>query len=1314
MIGTRLLHYRVEAKLGQGGMGEVYRATDTKLGREVAIKVLPASISRDAQSLARFEREARALAALNHPHIAAIHGFDADQETHFIVLELVAGETLAGRLRRGPLPLDEALRVARQIAEAVEAAHAKGVIHRDLKPGNVKFTADGRVKVLDFGLAKLSLPSPGLRPPSPHPMGRGQGEGQTADPDAPTQLQSSPPAETTTPGAVLGTPAYMSPEQARGQEVDKRTDVWAFGCCLFECLAGSKPFTGGTVTDMMAAVLRSEPDWTALPAETPREVVTLLRRCLEKEPRRRLSSLGDIAILLEDTTQTRLATPVASTRPARQPARERSILVRLGYALAGLALGLAVAGIVFWRQPRPAERAGQIRSLAVLPFEVSTSDPKLAGLGKWIPAEILSKLGQVTNLQVVNTPARIDRLVQEKKPEVEIARELGVDGLVRGELHGQGEAMKAYVSVVDGATGRLVGGQREIAASSSTISEVPNTVALAIIDELLRLQLSAAQRSGLQEPDTKNSEAFLAFQRGRDLLSSRQFEPAAVELRRAHQLDPNYTRAWANLARSEYVPLYFGGTTNELAVVFRRLSGEVERLGTRRPDDSSLVSLRVCFAMVWDRDWDRARTVFWNRQRNSKPDPDTLEAGMWYYTFVEGHPEQALQMAEQGIALEPENLVHQTSKAYMLSYFGRQDEAMRVLGTLAPDKIQLEDFSRVLLMAGDLAAAKEVATRVRAGRPNAWTQCGLAAIHAKSGAPEEARGILRELEAQAEQGKHIPYALIAWSYGLLGDFEAARRWLRKGLREGRGDWSMLTLRCFPALGVFGRLPWFWEIIDEMNLPPLQMDHPSFALEQALRYRRGTLDVSGGPASSTSTNDTRQTLAVLPFRNIGADKENEYFSDGITEEILNALARTPGLRVAARTSAFAFKDRNESAQRIGEALKVGAVLEGSVRRAGDQLRITAQLVSVADGFTLWVGTFDRRAADVFAIQSEVARQVQEAMKVTLLASTNSSASIAGTHNLEAYDLFLRGRHAWNKRSGKDIERAIGYFEQATQKDSTYALGYAGLGAAYAVLGVWTDVALGETLAKARKAAQRAIELDPQLAEAHAVLAECLHKEGNYEASEQGFLAAIALNPNLGSAHQWYGELLAESGKIPEALAEIRQAQTLDPLSPLYQAVAGRVAMFGRDYPQALAEVDRALEQAPDYPLAVLVRGSIRMVQNKFPEAVLDMERMRGLRVCHDLIPAFQLGYCYGASGRTNEALQIVRQTENREEFAPSVGVCIGLVYLGLGDKDRVFAWLDRQARNPALGLQRLRYNPFWDDVTSDPRYAVLLKKHGFVP
>ena len=583
MISSSLTHYRITAKLGEGGMGEVYRATDTKLGREVAIKVLPANFSRDPQSLARFQREAKALAALNHPHIAGIYGFDAERETHFLVLELVEGQTLSERLRQGRLSVDESLRVARQIAEAVEAAHAKGIIHRDLKPGNIKLTPEGRVKVLDFGLAKMEEAVRG-------------GAGTAGDPEAPTLK-----AETTAVGAVMGTPAYMSPEQARGQEVDKRTDVWAFGCCLFECLAGSKPFRGVTVTDLMAEVLKSEPEWSALPAEVPREVTTLLRRCLEKDPRRRLSSLGDIALTLEDSTQSRQPGPIPLTtsEEKKSPASSRrpSVFFRLAPWTAVLVMGVALAVSLMRRPAASAARASQIHSLAVLPFKVNSSDPKLAGLERWIPLAIVDKLQQVTNLQVVNLPTKIELLVSQKKDADEIARELKVDGLVRSELAGQGEAMTVYVTVED-STGRAVGKPQNLPASISKISLIPNQVAEAVVNGL-NVQLNASQRAELQVPDTQNDEAFQAYQKGRDLLSRRLHAEATGEFRRAYQLDTNYTRAWTLLASSECAPFFWGGTTNEMAATYKRLSVEAERFGAQRPDDPAVASIRMWIAMLY-------------------------------------------------------------------------------------------------------------------------------------------------------------------------------------------------------------------------------------------------------------------------------------------------------------------------------------------------------------------------------------------------------------------------------------------------------------------------------------------------------------------------------------------------------------------------------------------------------------------------------------------------------------------------------------------------------------------------------------------
>ncbi|MBP1598508.1 MAG: serine/threonine protein kinase [Acidobacteria bacterium] len=319
LTGKTILHYRISEKLGAGGMGEVYRAEDAVLGRQVALKVLPDIFAGDPERLARFEREAKLLASLNHPNIASIYGLEEADGKHFLVLELVEGKTLAERLHRRPFPVEEALEICRQIAEGLEAAHEKGIIHRDLKPANVKVTPEGKVKILDFGLARA-----------------------LHDQSATADLSQSPTVtdEMTRPGVILGTAAYMSPEQAKGKTVDKRADIWAFGCVLYECLTGKRAFQGDTITETVAAILKSEPDWTLLPGETPASVRSLLRRCLQKDPNLRLRDIGDARVeMLEG-----LAEPAEVIPGARRFPLMWVLSVGVVALVIGVLIGLAAMG----------------------------------------------------------------------------------------------------------------------------------------------------------------------------------------------------------------------------------------------------------------------------------------------------------------------------------------------------------------------------------------------------------------------------------------------------------------------------------------------------------------------------------------------------------------------------------------------------------------------------------------------------------------------------------------------------------------------------------------------------------------------------------------------------------------------------------------------------------------------------------------------------------------------------------------------------------------------------------------------------------
>src|SRR6516225_8802490 len=320
-VGARLGSLEITALLGRGGMGEVYRARDTKVKRDVAVKILPDEFSRDADRVSRFQREAEVLASLNHPNIAGIYDVKEASGLRYLVLELVEGETLADRIARGPIPVEEAMRIALQICEALEAAHERGIIHRDLKPSNVKVTPEGKIKVLDFGLAKAieSTPVIGTQSNSPTLLSGGMA------------------------GMIVGTAAYMSPEQAKGRAVDRRTDIFAFGCVLYEMLTGKRTFDGDDVTDILGAVLRIEPDWSALPKNSPAALRNLLRLCLEKNVKNRRSDATDLRLDIEQVLQESVNPVPKPIELVKQPFWKRAIpAVTTGILMA------AISGSLVW------------------------------------------------------------------------------------------------------------------------------------------------------------------------------------------------------------------------------------------------------------------------------------------------------------------------------------------------------------------------------------------------------------------------------------------------------------------------------------------------------------------------------------------------------------------------------------------------------------------------------------------------------------------------------------------------------------------------------------------------------------------------------------------------------------------------------------------------------------------------------------------------------------------------------------------------------------------------------------------------------
>jgi eukaryotic-like serine/threonine-protein kinase len=465
----------------------------------------------------------------------------------------------------------------------------------------------------------------------------------------------------------------------------------------------------------------------------------------------------------------------------------------------------------------------------------------------------------------------------------------------------------------------------------------------------------------------------------------------------------------------------------------------------------------------------------------------------------------------------------------------------------------------------------------------------------------------------------------------------------------------------------------------------------------------------------STPASAGSLAVLPFTNLSPNRENEYFSDGMTEELITALGRVEGLRVAARTSAFALKGKGLDIRAIGETLHVATVLEGSVRRAGDRLRVAAQLVDARSGFRLWSDEYDRKLKDVFAVQDELAGAIVGALRSRFnLPGREDTALLAPPPaNLEAHDLYLQGRYEANKRTYKSLRRAADYFSRSVARDSNYAQGYAGLADTYVRLPLFGPVRPRDAFAQSERAAKRALALDSAGAEAHAALADA-RMLGDYDwhGSEEEYQRTILLNPNYAIAHQSYANLLRLLGRLDEAVAERAHARTLDPLSRSIGAELGRDLEMVRRFDDALRQLRTTLEFDPNFARAHVYLCLSYLSQRMPRDATAECERARALSGGYEGMGP--LAYAYAASGDRTKATAVLRELEARShrEYVPPWDMAVA--HLGLGDVDSTFVWLDSAytARDPLVTLALS--DPIWDAVRGDPRFAHLRARMGLPP
>jgi TolB-like protein/DNA-binding SARP family transcriptional activator len=461
--------------------------------------------------------------------------------------------------------------------------------------------------------------------------------------------------------------------------------------------------------------------------------------------------------------------------------------------------------------------------------------------------------------------------------------------------------------------------------------------------------------------------------------------------------------------------------------------------------------------------------------------------------------------------------------------------------------------------------------------------------------------------------------------------------------------------------------------------------------------------------ASESSDPTPAVAVLPFVNMSADEENEYFSDGLTEEILNGLAGVEGLKVAARTSSFAFKGVDADIREIGRKLGVRHVVEGSVRKAGDRIRIMAQLIEAESGYRLWSATYDRNLGDIFAVQDEIGRAVVGALRPRLVGEGVAPFAVRPTHDVQAYNLYLKGRYHFNLRSADDARRAVGYFQEAIARDSSFALAHAGLADVYALLPYYRAARPQDILPEAEAAAKRAIELDSTLAEPHSTLGWInFAYKWDWNAAEREFEEALRLNPNYTNALHFYSLYLARvQGRHEEATALAARAQHLDPLAPVIHTGAGAVFYHARQFDRAIAAHQHALALDSTYSVARYMLAESYLATGRPGDAIREFNQIeRGNAPSGDHIVAL-IGYAYLMSGRHSDARRMIERAEH-ENISP---VVLAILYTGLGEKDHAFAALERAADERTPGMVELKNEPLLDPLRSDPRFTRLAERLG---
>jgi TolB-like protein/predicted Ser/Thr protein kinase len=1087
LVGRTLAHYRINTAIGAGGMGEVYRATDAKLGREIALKVLPSDMAGDPDRLGRFQREARAVAALNHPNVVTLYSVEESDGVHFLTMELIEGQPLDRLIPANGLSVERIVEIAGALAEALTAAHEKGILHRDLKPANVMVTNEGRVKVLDFGLAKdVSAESSG---------------------DA--TLTS---AGRTQAGMVMGTPAYMSPEQISGRTLDHRTDIFSLGVILHEMATGRRPFEATSSAELVSSILRDTPPLvTDARPDLPGDLARVIRRCLEKDQRHRMQTARDVSNEFRDMTR-----PPSHSTPTRTPATHTTSAPDSG-----------------------ATRSDEGFWVAVLPFKYSGGNVDLAALAEGLTDDIVTNMSKFSYLRVVarsSTAQYAQRSIDVRAA----AKELGARFVMEGSIRHAGAKVRIAAQLVDATSGAGLWAEtydRSFTpeATLDVLDDVVPRIVATIGDAQGILAHSMTEALRNRDPESLTPyEALLRSFGFHQRVSEDEHLAGITALESAVKKAPGHADCWAMLSwlyRAEYTHGYHP-----------------------RPDsmDRSLAAAR--------------------RAVNLAPSSQLAHAALASAHFFRGDLGEFRAVAERALAL---NQMQGYTTAFLGLHFAYSGDWERGC-SLAERATQLNPnhpgwFWLPLVFDAYRQHDGERALQhaLKVNMPGLWTaQVALTVVNSQLGKMDQARCALR--------------ALLAARPGF-----AARA------QEDLSIW------------------WQPEMVEQMlrDLRKAGLGAPE--------ARVAPLQSSGAVPVQTASGEARATegfwVAVLPFRATSGDADLEALADGLSEDVTTGLSRFPYLQVIAHNSAMAYKGRPADIRAVGRELGARYVIEGSIRKRGRAIRVSAQLMDAVSGTQLWAESYDREITDAgtFQIQDDLTDHIVTSVGDGYGVLVRSMAAPTRDRNvdeLSASELVLRHYAFMQQVDPQEHAVLRAGLERALEREPNHANAWACLSGLYELEYFDRFNALEKPLERARQAAWRAVKLDPACQAGWKELAAVHFFSRDFTAFRETAERAMSINPRDGSTLAYMAIMIAFSGDWERGVSLARRAIDLNRHHPgWYQLILFHHHYRKGDYEAALQTAKKI--NMPEFHWMQLMTAAACGMLDRHEEARTAIESLR---------------------------------------------------------------------------------------------------------